>query len=119
MDDERALADAMRELLEIEGYRAVVTYESDKALDAIRLENPDLLLLDVGMPRVSGLDLCRMVRNDTRLAGLPVIMVSAMAVAEDVQAGLAAGADGYLKKPFTVAKLLESVQQVLGPPIPA
>ncbi len=85
------------------------------AINAIRRNKPDVLLLDVMMPGVSGLELCRYIRREPDLAALPVVLISAKGRPEDVRAGLEAGATVYLRKPVSQDELLEGVKNALSP----
>ena len=81
-----------------------------QALLAARAERPDLLVLDVSMPEASGLEVCEQLRADPATAGARVLLLSAGASPDDIARGLAAGADAYLPKPFTVAGLVAQVR---------
>lgn len=90
----------------------VVAAVSDgtQALLAARAQHPDLVILDVSMPGATGLEVCAALRTDAGTAGCRVLLLSAGASPDDVARGLAAGADAYLPKPFTVAGLVAQVQ---------
>ena len=83
------------------------------ALDACRVHAPRLLLLDITMPGMNGLEVCRAVRQDPELEDLPIILMTARAQASDVQAGMEAGADTYIIKPFGPIELREHVEALL------
>jgi len=83
-----------------------------QALAAARTERPDLLVLDVSMPEVSGLEVCEQLRADPATAGARVLLLSAGASPDDIARGLAAGADAYLAKPFPVAGLVDQVRRL-------
>jgi two-component system phosphate regulon response regulator PhoB len=102
-------------VLEIEGYRAVVAHSASAAIQALENERPDLVILDVILRGTSGLDLCRYIRRDQSLADLPIVIVSVKGTPEDIQEGLAAGADAYLTKPVSQKELLTAVRQGLNP----
>lgn len=92
-----------------------------QALEACHRIEPDLVLLDVSMPEMNGLEVCRALRCDARLRDVPVVMVTAKTQPEDIAAGYAAGADSYIAKPFSPGELLERVAELLprrhaGPP---
>ncbi len=114
VDDEMSNTQLFAMMLELEGYRAVVARDAPTALDALRQQTPDVMIVDVMLPGASGLDLCRKVRNDLGLKELPIVIVSAKSQLADVQAGVAAGATAYLTKPVTKAELLGAVRQVTG-----
>jgi len=95
---------------------AVVAAVADgtAALAATRAERPDLVVLDVSMPGATGLEVCAGLRADPATASTRVLLLSAGASPDDVARGLAAGADAYLPKPFTVAGLVEQVRRLTG-----
>jgi two-component system, OmpR family, response regulator MtrA len=86
------------------------------ALEACRAQPPRLLLLDITMPGMNGLEVCRAVRQDPALANLPIILMTARAQSSDVAAGLDAGADAYIIKPFGPIELREHVEALLDGP---
>ncbi|MGY2079992.1 response regulator [Modestobacter sp. SYSU DS0657] len=90
-----------------------------QALAATRAERPDLVVLDVSMPELTGLEVCAELRADPATAGTKVLLLSAGASPDDVARGLAAGADAYLPKPFTVAGLVAEVRRLCSPGTPA
>jgi two-component system sensor histidine kinase and response regulator WspE len=103
-----------RQLLEAQGYKVETAVDGAAGWNALRLGEIDLLVTDVDMPRMNGIELTRRVRNDTRLARLPVIIVSYKDREEDRLAGLDAGADRYLtKSSFTDDSLITAVADLL------
>jgi DNA-binding response OmpR family regulator len=110
--DLRALVDV---LLANAGYRAAAVGSGTELLCRAAEHPPRLVILDVRMPGLSGLDVCRLLRADPRTSGCAVLMVSSHAAADDVAAGRAAGADDYLAKPFTPRQLLDRVTRMLEP----
>lgn len=113
VDDEPAAAELFGMMLEREGYAVEVVHGTGAAIKAIQREKPDLLLLDVMMPGLSGLELCGYVRRDPDLREMPIVLISAKGQPEDVQAGLEAGATVYLAKPVSKSELLASIQSTL------
>jgi CheY-like chemotaxis protein len=101
-------------MLENEGYHTVVVHGTGTAIRAIQQHRPTLVLVDVMMPGLSGLELCRFIRREPELQDLPVIIASAMSQPEDVHAGLDAGANVYLMKPISKADLLEGLESALA-----
>jgi two-component system response regulator MtrA len=114
VDDEMSNTQLFGMMLELEGYRPVAAVDAPTALEALRQQTPDVMIVDVMLPGASGLDLCRKVRNELGLADLPIVIVSAKSQLADVQAGIAAGATVYLTKPVTKAELLGAVRQAVG-----
>ena len=110
VDDDAKIVRLVRTYLEREGYRVVEALDGRSALAAIALEAPALVVLDVMLPEVDGLSIVRAVRRTGRT---PIIMLSARGTTADRIAGLAAGADDYLPKPFSPAELVVRVQRVL------
>jgi signal transduction histidine kinase len=118
VDDERSLADAIAETLDLEQLHTVVTYDGGQALNLAQKLQPDLVLLDVSMPGMSGIEVCKTLKADPQTAAIPVIFVTARVQQNDRKVGLAAGADAYLTKPFSPIQLIELVDRVLmGQPI--
>lgn len=98
------------------GYRVVQATDGEEALAAVARERPALAVVDLMMPRVDGIELIRRLRGAPETAELPVILVSARARSADAEAGLDAGADAYLAKPFRTEELAEAVRSLLGGP---
>jgi putative two-component system response regulator len=99
--------------LERAGYRAIAVADGRDALRAAVDEAPALVLLDVGLPGLSGLDVCRRLRADPRTVALPIILVTGQVTSLDVVAGLDAGADDFVRKPYDQAELMARVRSVL------
>lgn len=95
------------------GYEVLSVNDGFSALDSIRERLPDLVLLDVMMPGMSGIEVCQIVRNDPAMAGLRIIFLTARAQESDVKKGIAAGADDYIIKPFSPRELTSRVSAVL------
>ncbi|MGH7415472.1 MAG: response regulator transcription factor [Candidatus Rokuibacteriota bacterium] len=112
-DDEPAIVDLVRFTLEDAHVRIVDATDGVAAVELARIERPDLALLDVQMPRLSGLDACRRLRQLPECAHTRIVMLTAAAQAEDRRRGLAAGADHYLTKPFSPLALLTLVRSLV------
>jgi two-component system response regulator MprA len=112
VDDERAVRESLRRALELEGYQVELAADGDEALVrlAARAE-PDAVVLDVLMPRLDGLEVCRRVR--ARGSRVPILMLTARTEVESRVAGLDAGADDYLPKPFALEELLARLRALL------
>jgi DNA-binding response OmpR family regulator len=113
-DDEPNIVISLEYLLQRDGYRVVVTRDGQEALDAIAASPPDLVLLDVMLPRVSGFDVCQTVRENPALAGMPIVMLTAKGREVEVSKGMALGANAYITKPFSTQELLAQIQALLG-----
>jgi two-component system response regulator RegX3 len=107
VEDEEPLADSVRYTLEREGFRVVVASDGRRALDRFRADGPSLVILDLMLPELSGLDVCRMIRQES---DVPIIMVTAKDSEADKVTGLELGADDYVTKPFSVRELVSRVR---------
>ena len=113
-DDEPNIVISLEYLLKREGYTVTVAKDGQEALDAIALELPDLVLLDVMMPKKSGFEVCQAVRANEALQSTKILMLTAKGRDTDVAKGLALGADAYMTKPFSTRELVLKVAQMLG-----
>ena len=113
-DDDMDIRDLVAFKLEQAGFDVTAVDNGLAALTAARLEPPDLVVLDVMMPGMSGIDVCRELRNDRSTAGLPIILLTARAQEGDVEVGFGAGADDYIVKPFSPRELVTRVEAVLS-----
>ena len=107
VEDEEALADTVRYNLEREGYSVTIAPDGRRALERFRSEAPALVILDLMLPELSGLDVCRAIRAES---DVPIIMVTAKDAEADKVAGLELGADDYVTKPFSVRELISRVR---------
>jgi DNA-binding response OmpR family regulator len=113
-DDETNIVISLEFLMQREGHRVSVARDGDAALEAIRRERPDLVLLDVMMPGKSGFEVCQAVRADESLAAVKILMLSAKGRDTDLAKGSALGADAYMTKPFSTRELADKVRELLG-----
>lgn len=113
VDDEPNVVDLVRITLEDDRVRVLDASDAATALACLSEIQPDLVLLDVNLPDLSGLDICRRIRADGVLARTKVVMLTAAAQREDVARGREAGADEYLTKPFSPVRLLSLVEELL------
>ena len=113
IEDEPDAAELFAEMMRLNGFRVIKTYSSTPAMSIIREEKPDLILLDIMMPEISGIEILHLVRSDPVLALIPVVVISARATPTDVQTGLDAGASIYLTKPVGYMDLKNAVDGLL------
>lgn len=113
-DDEPNIVISLEFLLKQAGYRVVVAHDGQEALEAIRRETPDLVLLDVMLPRLSGFDVCQKIRENPDWRDMRVLMLTAKGREVEVSKGLALGADAYITKPFSTQELLAEIATHLG-----
>jgi two-component system alkaline phosphatase synthesis response regulator PhoP len=109
VDDEAYIVELVKFNLEKEGYEVVVAHDGLKALDMVRTEEPDLIILDIMLPRMDGLEVCRLVKQDQALKAIPIIMLTAKGEEFDTILGLEMGADDYIKKPFSPREMIARV----------
>ncbi|KFL32493.1 chemotaxis protein CheY [Devosia riboflavina] len=103
------------DLLESRGYRVIQTRNGLEALDLARAHMPDLILMDIQLPEVSGLVVTKWLKDDEQLAHIPVIAVTAFAMKGDEERILQGGCEGYISKPISVSHFLETIAQYIGP----
>ena len=113
VEDEPDLVDVVTYNLEREGYSVLASQRGDEGLNLIRSEAPDLVLLDLMLPGMDGLSICRQMKSDSSMREIPIIIASAKGEESDVVIGLEMGADDYLAKPFSPRELLARIRAVL------
>lgn len=113
-DDDDDIRDLLAAQLRRWGYRVTTACDGEQALQRVRLETPELVLLDVGMPKVDGLTVIAQLRDSPVTALIPVLLLTALGRGSDVAAGLAAGADDYVKKPFQLLEVRARIQVALN-----
>lgn len=114
IDDEPFILMIVEDKLKRAGLEVVTLRESVKAIDTIRREKPDLVILDWMMPELSGIEICKRLKADTELSQIPVFMLTAKGQDEDEKMGLKCGVDRYITKPFSPRILLEQVLEILN-----
>jgi len=114
VDDEPNIVISLEFLMKKEGFEVAVATDGEEALAQVASFNPDLILLDVMMPRKSGFEVCEALRADPARAGLLIVMLTAKGRDTEVAKGLAIGADAYVTKPFSTKDLLARVKDMLG-----
>src|SRR5439155_18192665 len=110
IEDERALTDVLAYNLQREGYETVLAHDGQEGLRKAQTLLPDLILLDLMLPGISGLDVCRELRAGERTRDIPIIMLTAKAEETDQIVGFSMGADDYVTKPFSVKVLLQRIK---------
>jgi len=113
-EDSAVNRELLRELLEARGFEVTEACDGQEALETISRERPDVLLLDIGMPKLDGFGVLRKVREDPETADLPVLAVTAYAMRGDRERILSAGFDAYLSKPLNATLLGRELARVLG-----
>lgn len=113
VEDEKNISKVISYNLEREGYRVGSAKDGEEALEKARKEPPDLVILDLMLPKLDGLEVCRQLKGDPKLAQIPVIMLTAKTQEADRVVGLEMGADDYIPKPFSTRELVARVKAVL------
>lgn len=115
VDDEQDLIEFVKIRLEANNYDVDIAYDGEEALKAINKSTPDLIILDIVLPKLDGYKVCELIKKDAKTADIPVIMFTARDQKEDIILAQKAGADGYICKPFDahvlLAKIIESLNK--------
>ncbi len=110
VEDDKTLLDVLKYNLNKEGYNIITAIDGDQALEAARSQKPDLIVLDIMLPRLNGFEVCRILRKDMTV---PILMLTAKSEEVDKIVGLEIGADDYMTKPFSVRELLARIKALL------
>jgi len=114
VDDEPNIVISLEFLMKKEGFEVAVANDGEEALAKVASFNPDLMLLDVMMPKKSGFEVCEALRADPQRSGLQIVMLTAKGRDTEVAKGLALGADAYVTKPFSTKDLVAKVKEMLA-----
>ncbi|HET7489328.1 MAG TPA: response regulator [Acidimicrobiales bacterium] len=113
VDDDPVIQRLLKVNFEMEGYKVVIASDGVEGLETARAVRPAVVVLDIMMPKMSGLDVTKALKGDPDTAGIPVLLLSAKAQEADLRAGDESGADDYLTKPFDPLQLLHRVEQLI------
>ena len=113
IDDEDDFCELMKIELESEGYEVCMVSDSDKGLQLVKDEQPDLILLDIMMPGLDGYDLLKLLKDDSTTRDIPVVMLTAKGMENEIQKALDFGADDYVQKPFHSGLLLKRIKTLV------
>jgi DNA-binding response OmpR family regulator len=114
VDDEQNITISIAFLMRREGFEVLVAHDGAEGLRLIRAERPELVLLDIMMPKLNGFEVCQAVRADPTLAGVRILMLTAKGRVAEMEKGMALGADGYMPKPFATKELVAKVRELLN-----
>ena len=114
VDDEIYIVHILDFSLGMEGYEVLTALDGEQALEKARAEKPDLIVLDIMMPKLDGYETCKLLKSDESTRGIPVILLSAKGRNVDQKIGFEVGADDYITKPFSPRKLVERINAILG-----
>lgn len=113
VEDEPDAAELFAEMMRVNGYRVLKSFSSTPAIDMLASDHPDLVILDLMMPDVSGLEVLRFMRREPNYKDIPVIVVSAKSMPADIKTGMEAGASAYLTKPVGYLDLKQAVEKFI------
>ena len=113
VDDEVDLVETVRFPLEMEGFDVLVSYNGEDALNQARKESPDLIILDLMLPKLDGYKVCRLLKFDERYKHIPILMLTAKTQEKDKTLGMETGANEYITKPFDMEELTEMIKAYL------
>lgn len=114
VDDEPSIVKMVGRRLEVEGFRVTVAADGQEALARAQAEQPDLIILDLMLPRLNGYEVCTMLKQDVRYQKIPIILFTAKTQDKDEKLGMECGADAYVRKPFRAPELVETIRKFLG-----
>ena len=113
IDDEPELVEMVKMRLETNGYEVIIAYDGQEALEKARKEKPDLIILDLILPKLDGYQVCRMLKFDRTTSKIPIIMLTALSQKEDREWGKRVNADAYITKPFESEELMEKIKELI------
>ena len=114
VDDEKDIVETLAFMLKQKGYECISAYDGEEGLKLAKEESPNLIILDVMMPKINGYKICRLLKFDSKYKDIPIIMVTARGQAQDIQIGEETGADEYITKPFEFNELFDTVKKYVG-----
>ena len=114
VDDEVQLVEMVKMRLEAAGYEIISAYDGQEGFDKAKKDKPDLIILDLMLPKMDGYKVCGLLKNDARYSKIPIIMFTARVQDEDVRLGKDLGAEEYVTKPFDPKILLSKIKKLLG-----
>ena len=117
VDDEIYIVHILDFSLGMEGYEVITALDGEQALERMKSERPDLVVLDIMMPKLDGYEVCKAIKSNPATKQTPVILLSAKGRNVDQKLGFDVGADDYITKPFSPRKLVERINQLLGQPV--
>ena len=114
VDDEPSIVKMVGKRLEVEGYQVIVAMDGQDGLQKAQTEQPNLIILDLMLPKLNGYEVCTMLKQDTRYQKIPIMLFTAKAQERDEKLGMDCGANAYMRKPFRAQELLEQIRALLA-----
>lgn len=115
VEDEAVIAENLQALLTARGHQVTLAGDGAAAVDAARRQVPDLMLLDIMLPKLGGFDVCRILKGEPSTQKIKIVMITGLGRMGDVETAFANGADDYIIKPFDTQRLFKKLEKVLGP----
>lgn len=119
VDDELSIVKMVGKRLEVAGYEVLIAMNGEEALTKAQQEHPDLIVLDIMLPKLDGYEVCRRLKQDARHQKIPILMLTAKVKEKDEKAAMAVGANAYVRKPFRAEELLGKIETLLTGSPPA
>jgi CheY-like chemotaxis protein len=113
-DDEEHIVMILKDSLEFSGFQVVTAYNGEEALERVEKDAPDLIVLDIGMPKLDGWEVCRRLKSEEKTKGIPIIILTAYAQTSDQRKGSQLGADRFVTKPCDLTYLVEEIHTLLS-----
>ena len=114
VDDEKDIVETLSFMLKAKGFECIHAYDGEEGLALAKSQMPNLVILDVMMPKINGYKICRLLKFDNKYKSIPIIMVTARSQEEDKVIGEETGADEYITKPFEFSDVLDKINKYLG-----
>lgn len=118
VDDEKELVELIKNMLELRGYEVIFAYDGDEGLRKAKVERPDLIILDLRLPKIEGYRVCSILKLDEGYKRIPILILSALSDEDDKTLGMKVGADAYLTKPHNDRELLSTIEKLLNKNLP-
>ena len=114
VDDEPSIVKMVGKRLEVEGFDVLMAMDGQEGLKKAQAEQPDVIILDLMLPKLNGYEVCTMLKQDARYQKIPIVMFSAKAQEKDEKLGRECGANAYIRKPFKAQELLDQIRALVG-----
>ena len=119
VDDEPSIVKMVGKRLEVEGFDVLIAMDGQEGLMKARAELPDLIVLDLMLPKLNGYEVCMMLKQDGRYQKIPIVLFTAKTQEKDEKLGMECGANAYVRKPFRAQELLEKIRALIAAPTPS
>jgi DNA-binding response OmpR family regulator len=116
VEDEADIAEGLKARLELEGFEVMISGDGEAGIHAARKETPNMIILDVMIPKINGFEVCSVLKNDVKTKDIPILILTALPQLDDAEKAFSAGANDFLNKPYLNDRLLKKVHKLLTPP---